>query len=70
MTSADLPERHAEKNCEDFSELCSAECFGGLVMCTTDREGAGSGEYARDLFVIPELSFHLLKFKKGQLKKR
>ena len=69
MTSADFPEHHVEKNYEDFSELCSKECFDGLVVSTTDREDAGTGEYVHDLFVIPELSFHLLKLKKGQFKK-
>lgn len=63
-----LTSQGVEKNYEDFYEFSKKECFGRLVMPSTDREDAISGEHAHNIFVIPELSFHFLKLENGSTK--
>lgn len=68
LASADFLGCRVEKNYEDFYEFSKKECFGRLVMPSTDREDAISGEHAHNIFVIPELSFHFLKLENGSTK--
>lgn len=68
LASADFLGCCVEKNYEDFYEFSKKECFGRLVMPSTDREDAISGEHAHNIFVIPELSFHFLKLENGSTK--
>ena len=60
LALADYRECFVDKSYEHFSEPGKKECSDRLVMSAAGRED----EWL--MFVIPELSFHLLKLEKGQ----